>query len=266
MTSSRRLLHLMVGFGYLLILAPVVMVVITSFFDQEMVYFPPQGWTLHWYGNALSQREFASGLIVSLEVALLATLIGVPLGTIAAYSLVRADFPGKRWVTMLLLGPLAVPGVVAGTALYLFYLRVQNNLPGDITGSLPGLVSAHVLLTIPWTVRVVLSSLQGLDLAAEEAAANLGARPRTVFLRITLPQMRAGLVAAGMFSFIQSFENLEFTLLLVGPGKTTLPIVILNYLEFRMDPTLSAVATIQIAIVALLMLVTDRFVKLSRLV
>jgi putative spermidine/putrescine transport system permease protein len=78
--------------------------------------------------------------------------------------------------------------------------------------------------------------------------------------------MRPGIVAAAMFSFIQSFENLDLSMLLVGPGRITLPVAMLNYLEFRIDPTLAAVATVQITLVGLLMVVTDRFVKLSRVV
>jgi len=81
-----------------------------------------------------------------------------------------------------------VPGVVAGTALYMFYLRAEFWLDRDITSTLEGLVAAHVLLTIPWTVRLVTASLQGLDPSVEEAAANLGARPFTVFRRVTLPR------------------------------------------------------------------------------
>ena len=75
-----------------------------------------------------------------------------------------------------------------------------------------------------------------------------------------------GIVAAAMFSFIQSFENLDLSMLLVGPGRITLPVAMLNYLEFRIDPTLAAVATVQITLVGILMVVTDRFVKLSRVV
>ncbi|OWT77351.1 MULTISPECIES: ABC transporter permease [unclassified Achromobacter] len=266
MAGKSKSLRATVFIAYFIMLIPVGMVVITSFFSQEIVSFPPQGWSLKWYANALVQREFSQGFLASIEVALIASLIGVPLGTLAALAITRRSFAGKEALKTLLLGPLAVPGVVAGTALFLFYLNLQDRLDVDIAGTLPGLIAAHVLLTIPWTVRVTLASLQGLDLAAEEAAANLGAHPFTVFYRITLPALRPGLVAAAMFSFIQSFENLELTLLLVGPGMTTLPIVMLNYLEFRMDPTLSAIATIQIVIVAALMLLTDRFVKLSRIV
>ncbi|MDQ8731512.1 ABC transporter permease [Bradyrhizobium sp. LHD-71] len=252
--------------SYALMLAPVVMVIIISFFRQEIISFPPEGLTMQWYVNAWERREFARGFVTSLQVAAIATAIGVPLGTAAAYALARAKLPGREAISTLLLGPLAVPGVVAGTALYMFYLRAETWLDQDITATLSGLVAAHVLLTIPWTVRLVTASLQGMDRSAEEAAANLGARPPTVFMRVTLPMLRPGVVAAALFSFIQSFENLELTLLLVGPGRTTLPVAMLSYLEFRMDPTLAAVATVQILLVTAMMLITDRFVRLSRVI
>ena len=95
---------------------------------------------------------------------------------------------------------------------------------------------------------------------------NLGASRWTVFRRVTLPMMRAGIDAAALFSFIVSFENLELSLLLVGPGRTTLPIAILQYLEFNIDPTICAVAFCQIVLIGLAMAITDRFVSLSRIV
>jgi putative spermidine/putrescine transport system permease protein len=265
-SPSRIAFGMLVAAAFVLILAPVAMVMVISVFRQEIVSFPPSGFTLDWYVNAWERQEFARGFVTSMQVALLATLIGVPLGTAAAYALVRGNPPGATALSTLLLGPLAVPGVVAGTALYMFYLRAEFWLDRDITSTLEGLVAAHVLLTIPWTVRLVTASLQGMDQSAEEAAANLGARPFTVFRRVTLPAMRPGIIAACLFSFIQSFENLELSLLLVGPGRTTLPVAMLNYLEFRVDPTLAAVATVQILLVAVLMLVTDRFVSIARTV
>ncbi|MCF4129321.1 ABC transporter permease [Methylobacterium sp. SyP6R] len=252
--------------AYAIVFAPIVMVVVTSFFDQEIVTFPPDGLTWRWYLNAWAQRDFARGFVTSLQIALAATAIGVPLGTAAALALVRANIPGRGLINTFLLAPLAVPAIVAGSALYMFYLRAEDWLDMDIKATLGGLVAANVLITIPWTVRLVTASLAGLDRSAEEAAANLGAKPLTVFARITLPMLRPGIVAAALFSFVASFENLELNLLLVGPGRTTLPVAMLSYLEFRMDPTLAAVATAQILMVTILMLVTDRFVKLSRIV
>jgi len=263
---SRALMRTLVVIAYVIIFAPVAMIVATSFFAQEIVSFPAPALTWHWYVNAWDKPEFLRGLMTSLQVALLAAAIGVPIGTAAALAIVRGQFLGKQAISALLLAPLAVPGVVAGSGLYMFYVLAENALDRDIKATAEGLVAAHVLLTIPWTVRLVVASLQGLDRAAEEAAANLGANPFTVFRRITLPMMRPGIVAAEMFSFIQSFENLDLSLLLVGPGRITLPVAMLNYLEFRIDPTLAAVATVQILIVGVLMVVTDRFVKLSRVV
>ncbi len=252
--------------AYAIIFAPMVTVAIVSFFDQEIVSVPPPGLTLRWYANAWAQRDFARGFLTSLQIALAATAVGVPLGTAAAFGLARSTFRGREAVNTFLLAPLAVPAIVAGSALYLFYVSAENVLDLDIKGTLGGLIAANVLLTIPWTVRLVAASLAGLDRSAEEAAANLGATPLAVFRRVTLPMMRPGIVAAALFSFVASFENLELNLLLVGPGRTTLPVAMLSYLEFRMDPTLAAVAAVQIAAITLMMLVTDRFVKLSRIV
>jgi putative spermidine/putrescine transport system permease protein len=263
---SRVLLRTGVATAYLIIFAPVLMIVLTSFFSQEIISFPPPALTWHWYVNAWDKPEFLRGFFTSLQVALLAAGVGVPIGTAAALAIVRGGFPGRQAISTLLLAPLAVPGVVAGSGLYMFYVLAENALDRDIKATTEGLVAAHVLLTIPWTVRLVVASLQGLDRTAEEAAGNLGASPFTVFRRITLPMMRPGVVAAAMFSFIQSFENLDLSILLVGPGRITLPVAMLNYLEFRIDPTLAAVATVQILIVGVLMVVTDRFVKLSRVV
>jgi len=263
---SRGLLRTAVAIAYIIIFAPVVMIVLTSFFSQQIISFPPPGLTWHWYVNAWDKPEFLRGFFTSLQVALLVAAIGVPVGTAAALAIVRGEFRGRQAISALLLAPLAVPGVVAGSGLYMFYVLAEDVLDRDIKATTQGLVAAHILLAIPWTVRLVVASLQGLDRSAEEAAANLGASPFTVFRRITLPMMRPGIVAAAMFSFIQSFENLDLSLLLVGPGRITLPVAMLNYLEFRIDPTLAAVATVQILIVGVLMVVTDRFVKLSRVV
>jgi putative spermidine/putrescine transport system permease protein len=255
-----------VGAVFVAVLLPMLAVMWLSFFDQEVISFPPEGYTWRWYINAWEKKQFARGFMNSLQLALIAAAIGVTVGTAAAYALVRARFPGKAFFGTLMLSPLAVPGVVLGTALYVFFVEVENAIDVDIRATLPGLIAAHALLTVPWTVRLVAASLQGIGPAAEEAAANLGARPWTVFRRITLPMMRAGVVAGALFSFIQSFENLELSLLLVGPGRSTLPVEMLNYLEFRIDPTLAAVATIQIVLIGALMLITDRYVNLSRVV
>ncbi|OZI25838.1 ABC transporter permease [Bordetella genomosp. 9] len=258
----RAFVALMYGF----MLCPLVVVVWLSFFKDAILYFPPSGYTVQWYVKAWANDAFANGFVFSLQVALLAAACGVVLGVMAALALTRYRFAGAAWVNTMLLSPLLVPGIVAGIAIYLFYLRAENLLDHDIVGTYGGLVAAHVCLTIPWTVRLVTASMAGLDPSIEEAARNLGASGRVAFMRITLPMLRPAIVAAGLFSFIVSFENLELSLSLVGPGRTTLPIAIMQYLEFNLDPTIAAVSSVQILLLGLIMLVTDRFVKLSQVV
>jgi putative spermidine/putrescine transport system permease protein len=181
----------------------------------------------------------------------------------ASLALARHPFRAREALNTLLLLPLVVPGIVAGTAIYVFQVETEILTTLPIVASLPGLVLAHVLITVPWTVRLVTASLAGLDRSVEEAALSLGATPWATFRRITLPLIRPGLVAAALFGFIISFGNLELSLFLVGPGRTTLPIAILQYLEWRIDPVIAAVSFLQILIVAAGMVLTDRYVRLA---
>lgn len=251
---------------YLFMLCPLIFVIWLSFFRDSILFFPPSGYTLDWYGKAFGNSAFVNGFVTSFQVAGLAALCGVALGVVAALGIIRYRFRGHRAANTLLLSPLLIPGIVAGVAIYLAFLKLENFLDVDIVGTYGGLVIAHVCLTIPWTVRLIAASMSGLDPSIEEAARNLGANGRIVFLRVTLPMMRPAIVAASLFSFIVSFENLELSLALVGPGHTTLPIAIMQYLEFNLNPTIAAVSSLQILLLGIVMLITDRFVKLSQVV
>ncbi len=271
-SSTKRLslgrwpLRIFVMLVYAIMLCPLFFVIALSFFKDSILFFPPSGYTLSWYQNAWENQSFINGFIFSLQIALISALIGVSLGVMAALGIVRFKFSGAQYINTLLLSPLLMPGIVTGIAIYLFYLRTENFLDQDIVGTIGGLVLAHICLTIPWTVRLVSASMHGLDGSIEEAARNLGANSRVAFFRVTLPMLRPAIVAAALFSFIVSFENLEVSLSLVGPGNTTLPIAIMQYLEFNLDPTIAAVSTVQILLLGVIMLVTDRFVKLSQVV
>ena len=158
-------------------------------------------------------------------------------------------------------GPRGTP-TVDGDVLYVF--EINSGLP--VLGSFGGIVWGHVRLVIPWTVRLITASLAGFDRTLEEAAQNLGASRFTTFRRITMPVILPGIVAGAMFGFVSSFGNLEMSLFLVGPGRTTLPIAILQYLQWKIDPTIASISVLQILLIAIAMLVTDRFVNISRVV
>jgi putative spermidine/putrescine transport system permease protein len=248
------------------ILTPLVFVTWLAFFRQEIPSFPPEGYSLRWFQAIPGNDRFVSGFVLSLQVAVIATAIGLCLGLPAALCLSRNRFRGREALSNLLLFPLVVPGIVLGIALYVAHVEVEIATGLPIIGSLAGLIAGHVLIVIPWSVRLIMASLYGLDRSIEEAAQSLGANRLTTLRRVTLPAIRPGIVAATLFGFVTSFGNLEMSLFLVGPGRTTLPIAILQYLEWKIDPTIAAVSVLQILLVAAVMLVTDRFVKISRVV
>lgn len=253
-----------VALGY--ILMPLIFVIWLAFFRQEIPSFPPEGYSLKWFAAILDQRKFVDGFRNSIQVGVLATLIGLALGVPAALCLSRFQFKLRTPLANLLLMPLIVPGVVLGTAMYVFHVELENGLDMDVLGTFYALVAGHIVIVVPWVVRLVTASLAGVDRATEEAAQNLGANSWVTFWRITLPTIRPGIVAGALFGFVTSFGNLEMSLFLVGPGRTTLPIVILQYLEWKIDPTIAAVSVVQILLIGISMLITDRYVKLSRVV
>jgi putative spermidine/putrescine transport system permease protein len=263
---STRMHRAFVVLMYLFMLCPLIFVVWLSFFKDPILYFPPSGYTLSWYAKAWADETFSSGFMFSVQVAVVSSLCGATLGVLATLGVVRFRFAGSKAVQTLLLSPLILPGIVAGLAIYLFYLRAENLLDTDIVGTYGGLVIAHICLTVPWTVHLVSAGMSGIDPSIEDAARNLGGNPRAVFFRVTLPMLRPAIVAAILFSFIVSFENLELSLALVGPGHLTLPVAIMQYLEFHLDPTVAAVASAQIVLLGAVMLITDRFVKLSQVI
>lgn len=250
--------------GYAVILTPLLFVCWLSFFANEIVAFPPQGYTLRWFAHIFDENNFVSGFLTSLQVGVAAMIGGLVLGIPASLVLARRRFHGREAFNTLLVLPLVVPGIVAGTAIYVFQIEIELATGLPLLGSRAGLVLAHIMITIPWTVRLLTASLGQVDRSIEEAAQNLGATPLQTFWHVTLPAIKPGIVAAALFSFIVSFGNLEMTLFLVAPGQTTLPIAILQYLQWRIDPTIAAVSLLQIALIGAGMLITDRYVKLTR--
>jgi putative spermidine/putrescine transport system permease protein len=266
MSARRILLYGAATFAFIYIFVPLLFVVWLSFYRQEIPSFPPEGYSLRWYGEMAQNKSFLDAFVLSAELGVIATAVGLAIGVPAAVGLSRSRFRGRAVTNNLLLMPLIIPGVVLGTALYVFQVEIEIATEVPILGSLGGLVWGHVLVVVPWVVRLIGASLAGFDLTLEEAAQTMGARPFTTFRRVTLPVILPGVVAAGMFGFVASFGNLEMSLFLVGPGRTTLPIAILQYLQWKLDPTIAAVSVVQIAIIGGAMLLTDRFVKISRVV
>jgi putative spermidine/putrescine transport system permease protein len=259
---ERILVPGLIASGACLIVVPLLLTLYLSLFDEKLILFPPRGYTLGWYSAIIP--SFGRAILTSLQLGVLSVAGSLLLGIPAGIGLARHRFRGRGAISLLLLAPLTVPGIALGLAAYVALVAIDEQLGSAVTGSMIGLVLAHVMITTPWVVRLCLASLTNHDHAAEEAAASLGAGPVTVIWRVTLPAMRSGIIAAALFAFVISFENLELALFLTGPGVTTLPVAVLQYLEYHIDPLVSAVAVAQIVAVAALLLVLDRFVRLGQ--
>lgn len=264
MSLGRALFFALVGLTFAFVLAPLLMTVWASFFSDRILTFPPSGYTTSWFVRAWHLSDFSAGFITSLEVGACATVGSLLLGVPAALAIERFQFRGRETVRHLLLSPMYVPAIVAGAAVYIYFVQIEVLSGMQLAATFRGLVIAHTLIALPWTMRLVCASLVTANAASEEAARSLGANPVQTFFLVTLPTIRPGLIAAAMFSFIASFSDLEKSLFLVGPGETTLPIAIINYLEWNLDSTIAAVATVQIVIIGAALLISDRFVNLGK--
>lgn len=261
---GRWCVWLLIAAGMLIIFVPMVLTLYLSAFNEKLILFPPRGYTLSWY--AAIWPNFGSAVAITLELAVASVVGSLLIGVPAGIALSRYRFRGSGALSALLLAPLTIPGIALGLAIYLFLVLVEVATEWPLTGSFLGLVLAHLLVTMPWVVRLSLAGLTNHDRAAEEAAASLGARPLTVIWRVTLPAMRQGIIAAGLFAFIFSFGNLEMALFLVAPGVTTLPVAVLQYLQYHVDPLIAAVSVAQMGLIGAVLAVLDRFVRLGQVV
>jgi putative spermidine/putrescine transport system permease protein len=230
----------------LYLLAPIIVVIATAFTATNYPVFPPQGFTLMWFERFLGMPEFTEAIQRSAVLALSTTSVAVVLGTFAAIALIRSRIPGRAAIGTLMMSPILFPAIVLGLALLVFYNRI------GLAGTFHSLVIGHVVLTTPFVIRLIAASLAEFDPAVEEAARNLGAGWWRTFFLVTLPLIRPGVIAGGVFAFIISFDELVITLFLAGPDMTTLPIRIFTYVEYSSDPTISAISTTLIVAWALI--------------
>jgi len=255
-----RLLQIAVALVAAFILAPIVVVVAASVSDTPTPEFPPRGLSLRWYAHALAEPSFTGSAVNSLWLAASATLLAAPVALAAAYAIVRCRFPGRDALQTFLLAPLVVPSLVVGLAILLAFAGLGLREVGL------RLVAAHVLITFPYIVRTIIASLARLDVMVEEAARTLGASPLRAFWHVTLPLVRPGLIAGMLFAFIVSFDNVSLSLFLATAHTNTLPLAILNYVEYNFDPSVAAISTMLIAASLLIAVLLERLVGLRRVV
>jgi len=239
----------------LYIMAPLIFVIFNAFNSAAYNVFPPEGFSLKWFGVVLRYPTFRPAFVNSVIVGLGAMVISVVTGTMAARAFVKYRFKFDNMARSLLYAPALVPNIAIGAGIFLYYIRI------GLYGGRFGLILAHSLLGLPFVISIMAAVMLSLDPALEEAAQDLGAKPLETFLRVTLPQMQAGLIVSAMFAFIVSFDELETSLFLVRPANNTLPIEMFLYLQEYQNPSLAALSTLIIAITALAVIILIPFVR-----
>ena len=226
----------------LFLYAPIVILVIFSFNDSALPSFPLSGFTWRWYHQFLVNGELRAALETSAIVAALSSLGAVLLGILASIALVRRRFPGKSPVSALLLSPLVIPYVVFGISLLLFFHAA------GIPRTVLTVVIGHVVITLPYTILVLMPRLQQIDVSLEEAAYDLGASRLRTYRSITLPLLLPAVVSAFLIAFTTSFDEYAVASFVVG-SRLTFPIYLYSALRFPNQlPQVIAVAVVVITI------------------
>ena len=238
---------------YCFLLAPIIIVLISSVDPSPSFVFPPSGVSFKWFLSFFNNTTFMTSFFkVSLPLGVAAALISTPLGLLGALGLVRYKFKGRDFLETFFILPMLVPEVLMGIALLLFFIKL------NIKATFFALTMGHVILTIPYTVRSISASLHGVDRMLEEAAILLGATRLQVFFKVTLPLIRSGLISGALFCFIISFSNINFTLFITGPQTATIPIHIFSEIQWQGDPTIAAISAVQIMVIGLILLLVNR--------
>ncbi|HBT67062.1 MAG TPA: ABC transporter permease [Agrobacterium sp.] len=256
--TSAIVLYAITAAMMVFILAPIILVVAISFSDSYFVTFPPQGFTFRWYAAVLQNEEFTAGLTFSAALAVATTILSLALGVPAAFALSRGKFIGRSVMKGLLLSPLIFPVLVTGLAL----LQLFSGY-GWMDTKLKLLI-AHTVVTSPYVIRTVLTSLQLVNVSLEEAARTLGATRWKTFTRVIFPQIAPGVASGSIFCFMVSFDNYPVSMWLADSANLPVPIVLYRQIGTVFDPSVATMSTIIIALAVTVVLVLDRLVGLRR--
>jgi putative spermidine/putrescine transport system permease protein len=243
----RVVLRVFTGIVLVVIYTPLMLVLINSFNADRTFSWPPDELTLHWWRVAAESTGARSALVTSLQVAALATLISLVLGTMAALAMRRTRFFGRNVVSLLIILPIALPGIVTGIALNNAFRTIMGLELGFIT-----IVVAHATFCIVTVFNNVQARLQRLGGNFEQASMDLGAGRFTTFRLVTFPMLRSALLAGALLSFGLSFDEIVVTTFTAGSQEQTLPIWIFqNLFRPNQAPVVNVVAAVLVVFSAI---------------
>jgi putative spermidine/putrescine transport system permease protein len=221
-----------------LLVLPILAVVPASFNHATFIRLPPQRVSLRWYDVFLADPEWMRALIASLNVAILAMLIAVAAGTLAAIGLERLPPRLRTPMVGLFLAPLIVPVIMLAIALY--YVARHTGLHGTVLG----LALGHAVLCLPFVVINVGVSLKGIDPNLLRAAEGLGAGPWHAFRTVMLPMILPGLAGGAVFAFVTSFDEVVLSIFLAGIQAKTLPVKMWEIIRVEFTPVAAVASTV----------------------
>ncbi|TCN33340.1 ABC transporter permease [Sinorhizobium americanum] len=238
-----------IGIGGILffLLLPTLIVLPMSLSETHYIEFPPQGLTFKWYSAYFDDPDWMAATWFSLKIAMATTATATVAGTMAAIAIVRGSLPFRSTLQALTLGPMIVPHIILGVALYLAFSPLQ------LTGSFFGFLVAHTVLAVPYVIITVTASLQRFDPTLELAALSCGANRLQAFFLVVLPNIVPGVAAAAVFAFLASFDEATVAFFISDIGGKSLGRKMFEDIDFNLTPVIAAVSTVLIATSLLLM-------------
>lgn len=233
-----------------LLLLPILVVVYLSFSSSAFFEFPAPGYSLQNYQAFISDAGWINATFTSIRVALMATTMAIVLGATLAFGLARGRIPGRGAIVALVLSPIILPTIVVAIATYFLLARV------GLQGTEFGLALGEAVYSIPYVVVLIVANLRDLNPAYERAARSLGAGPAATFRTIIVPLITPAFIVAAFFAFLHSFDDVVYVLFLGIGVITTLPMLMWQSISQGVDPTISAVATLQVLLAAIVILVS----------
>ena len=240
--NGRRVLRVFFGSLVVFLYAPIAILLIFSFNDSQLPTFPLSGFTTRWYHQFLTNPDLRGALATSAFVAAISSVGAVFLGVLASIALVRRRFAGKAALSALLLSPLVIPYVVFGISLLLLFHTI------GVPRSVLTVVIGHIVISVPYTLLVLVPRLNQIDISLEEAAFDLGASRLRTFRSITLPLILPAVVSAFLIAFTTSFDEYAVASFVVG-SRVTFPIYLYAALRFPSQlPQVIAVAVVVLVV------------------
>ncbi len=256
--SLRVAFGLLAGVALVFLVAPTLVMLLTSFTATESLKFPPDGLSFRWYLALLDADQMQRAAWNSLIVAFWTTLICVVLGTMASIAIARSKRPWVRACDVLFMSPLLLPALAFGFAA-LIYISQAGFQP-----SLTFLVLGHVIVCVPFVLRTTVAALSQLDPALLDASRSLGAGEWTTFRRVTMPLISKGVAAGAFLAFMASFDNVPVSLFLADARTEVLPIHLWQQIESNLDVRTAAVSGVIVVFTLALMIIAERTAGLTR--